>query len=242
LVDATTSAGQFTNGRDLAVAPEFTDIDGDGIPDPVDNCPDDPNSGQEDADQDGVGDICDPLPDEPCNVVGFLPRSSLSLAAFQDNYCEDWAGVDQQADDLQGAVLAKADLRMSSFAGTILVGADLAGADLSGANLTNANLSSGDLGSAVLIDADLSFSNLLGANLSSADLTSADLTFAVLTDVEYDEFTLFPSGNTYDNPPWGLDGGIEPWNAGMIPVPEPSYGLLLLCGALGLAGLALRRA
>ena len=54
----------------------------------------------------------------------------------------------------------------------------------------------------------------------------------------YDEFTLFPSGNTYDIPPSGLDGDIEPWFAGMLPAPEPSFGLLLLFGALGLVGLA----
>ena len=52
------------------------------------------------------------------------------------------------------------------------------------------------------------------------------------------ELVAAASGNTYDNPPWGLDGGIEPWNAGMIPAPEPSVGLMLLFGALGLAGLA----
>jgi hypothetical protein len=31
---------------------------------------------------------------------------------------------------------------------------------------------------------------------------------------------------------------IEPWFAGMIPTPEPSFGLMLLFGAGGLAGLA----
>ena len=37
----------------------FGDADGDGIADPVDNCPDRPNPDQADADGDGVGDPCD---------------------------------------------------------------------------------------------------------------------------------------------------------------------------------------
>jgi hypothetical protein len=36
------------------------DIDGDGIPNDEDNCPEDYNPGQEDLDEDGQGDVCDP--------------------------------------------------------------------------------------------------------------------------------------------------------------------------------------
>ncbi len=39
------------------------DSDGDGHPDPFDNCPADPNPDQEDGDGDGVGDICDNCPE-----------------------------------------------------------------------------------------------------------------------------------------------------------------------------------
>lgn len=38
------------------------DIDGDGIPDAIDNCKEEPNTQQNDRDQDGVGNICDPIP------------------------------------------------------------------------------------------------------------------------------------------------------------------------------------
>jgi uncharacterized repeat protein (TIGR01451 family) len=41
---------------------EPTDSDGDGVPDASDNCPSDPNPGQEDTDGDGIGDACSGIP------------------------------------------------------------------------------------------------------------------------------------------------------------------------------------
>lgn len=41
------------------------DSDGDGTPDPVDNCPLEPNADQVDVDNDGYGDACDNCPDVP---------------------------------------------------------------------------------------------------------------------------------------------------------------------------------
>jgi hypothetical protein len=38
------------------------DRDGDGVPDAIDNCPDNCNTMQLDADRDGIGDVCDPKP------------------------------------------------------------------------------------------------------------------------------------------------------------------------------------
>lgn len=47
--------------------PADVDTDGDTILDADDNCPDDPNAGQEDADGDGEGDVCDACPDDAEN-------------------------------------------------------------------------------------------------------------------------------------------------------------------------------
>jgi hypothetical protein len=41
------------------------DFDGDGVPDPIDNCPNVPNPDQADGDGDGVGDVCDNCPETP---------------------------------------------------------------------------------------------------------------------------------------------------------------------------------
>jgi hypothetical protein len=138
-----------------------------------------------------------------CLPLGSDPASTPTLAADQDNYCEDWAGVMQPGDDLSRAGLELVDLSL------------------------------GDLSLALLVDADLT-----DADLSGTDLTGADLTGAILVGSQYDEFTIFPSGDTYDLPPWGLPNDAAPWNAGMEPAPEPSFGLMVVFGAMGLAGLA----
>ncbi|MCU0229909.1 MAG: thrombospondin type 3 repeat-containing protein, partial [Acidobacteria bacterium] len=45
--------------RERGTDPFSSDTDGDGVPDPSDNCPTEPNSYQEDSDGDGTGDACD---------------------------------------------------------------------------------------------------------------------------------------------------------------------------------------
>jgi hypothetical protein len=233
------------------------DLDSDEVLGYLDNCPTIPNPNQEDIDLDLIGDACDAYPNEPCDPVGELPPSTATLGASQNNSCEGWSGVSQPGDNLQSAVLTKADLSFANLDGALLSNATLIGANLANAslmngqlgfanlnsaimtdcNLTSSNLAFASLDSANLTNADMSFANLVDAKLVNADLKGADLSSANLTAALYDESTVFPSGDIWDVPPWGLDGGVEPWNAGMIPVPEPSAGSLLLFGVMGLAGL-----
>ncbi|UCE18247.1 MAG: T9SS type A sorting domain-containing protein [Gemmatimonadota bacterium] len=49
----------------IHLSPAVLDADDDGILDADDNCPNDPNPGQEDKDFDAVGDVCDNCPDDP---------------------------------------------------------------------------------------------------------------------------------------------------------------------------------
>jgi hypothetical protein len=50
------------NRCDIGSIEVATDTDGDGLPDPIDNCLADANPGQVDTDADGVGDLCDNCP------------------------------------------------------------------------------------------------------------------------------------------------------------------------------------
>ncbi len=57
---------------DLRVYTFFTDTDGDGVADSVDNCPETPNPNQADFDHDGVGDVCDaPANKDECQNGGW---------------------------------------------------------------------------------------------------------------------------------------------------------------------------
>lgn len=114
--------------------------------------------------------------------------------------------------------------------GERLFQANLLGADLDGASAVGT-----DFSGAVLVIADLSGADLSGADLSGADLGFANVTGTNFAGVTYDETTVFPSGDTFDVGSWGLGGGVSPWNAGMIPVPEPGFGASFLIAAVGLA-------
>ncbi len=222
--------------------PSFEDDDDfDGIKDFEDNCPMTANGDQADIDGDGLGDACDAFPEAPCIVVGSLSASTPSLGAFQTNSCEDWTSVSQPSDDLRSAILAKTKLTNANLAGTILIDSSLRGADLTNASLLNSQLANANLEFATATNVNFEFANLTAVNLRGADLTGATMSNSTLTGALYDEATVFPSGATYDVSPWNLVTAATPWDAGMVPAPEPSFVVLQGLGALSLMAIARRR-
>lgn len=92
---------------------DFIDTDSDGIEDPLDNCVNTPNPGQEDSDGDGVGDACDNCPDLP-NTDQLLPvwyldfdGDSYGDPAISQSACEAPPGYvdnDQDCNDSNATV------------------------------------------------------------------------------------------------------------------------------------------
>ncbi len=72
------------------------DEDGDGVSDPVDNCPTTPNSDQTDSDGDGLGDVCDAFPNDPQN-----DSDGDGIGGDIDN-CPDVANTNQDDFDADG--------------------------------------------------------------------------------------------------------------------------------------------
>ena len=79
------------------------DDDSDGVPNVLDNCPDDPNPGQEDTDADGVGDACDNCPDDP--NPGQEDTDADGVADACDN-CPDDPNPGQEDTDADGVGVA----------------------------------------------------------------------------------------------------------------------------------------
>jgi hypothetical protein len=60
-------SGSYCANIALTCCDAASDTDGDGVSDPVDNCPQIANADQADADGDGMGDVCDACPSDPLN-------------------------------------------------------------------------------------------------------------------------------------------------------------------------------
>jgi hypothetical protein len=88
-------------GASVPPPPGIGDRDEDGVNDDGDNCPDDPNSNQEDGDVDGVGDVCDNCP-EIANA-GQEDRDNDGVGDVCD-ICPEDPNPDQQFEDVSAVV------------------------------------------------------------------------------------------------------------------------------------------
>ena len=74
---------------------ELPDRDNDLIPDDADNCPDNPNTGQEDSDLDLIGDVCDSFPNDRDNEQA---QCESDLAVCLENQVFSDSDDDGEAD------------------------------------------------------------------------------------------------------------------------------------------------
>jgi hypothetical protein len=108
-------------------------------------------------------------------------RESFPLA--RDLSKQSSQSLDALGIRLDGAYLARSDLRDARLPESYLRKANLWHADLSWANLRDANLSDANLSGAILWGTDLSGANLWGADLSGAYLGGANLRGAIIDEV-----------------------------------------------------------
>ena len=90
--------GLLLNCENEAVGVSYSDTDGDGIYDAIDNCPSTSNIDQVDSDNDGIGDVCDDVnfTAQPCvngfadiypcdgyDLIGYLSLEDLSIPSSE---------------------------------------------------------------------------------------------------------------------------------------------------------------
>ena len=85
------------------------------------------------------------------------------------------SGVNWRFADLQGCILARADLRQAQLQGANLRSANLSGVNLSGADLTDSDMRGATLDGAILARATLVNTNLSGASMKGANFAWADM-------------------------------------------------------------------
>ena len=102
LIGAVLDDDKGSNSGSVYVYEPFpSDADGDGVTDPDDNCPNDPNTNQSDLDGDGVGDVCDPCFDgskqcmgtyiQICSGNAWVTQTSCTYGCYGDGHCNSCA-------------------------------------------------------------------------------------------------------------------------------------------------------
>jgi Thrombospondin type 3 repeat len=87
----------------------LADGDGDGVPDPIDNCPNRPNADQADADGNGVGDVCDTSYDRDAGADGSADTATVDARAGLDG-ARDVGGQDVGGQDVGRQDVGRQDL------------------------------------------------------------------------------------------------------------------------------------